>query len=74
MRPRNSNQQTPEPNSHRLVTYKDSFLYPITKDGSTKNIRITLQWLFFMVPNPTDSPQPHDLSIKLIKLKDLGIE
>lgn len=74
VRSRNCDKQTTEPNSNHLITYKDSFLYPITKYGSTKNIRITLQWLFFMIPNPTNSPQPHDISIKLIKLKDLGIE
>ncbi len=52
------------PDSHRLITYKDSFLYPITKNGSTQNVRITLRWLFFLVPNPTNSPQPRNFSVK----------
>ena len=61
--------KTAEPHSHRLITYKDSFLYPITRDGSTQNVRINLQWLFFLVPNPANSPQPTDFSMKMVKVK-----
>ena len=57
------------PDSHRLITYKDSFPFPITKNGSTQNLRITLRWLFFPVPNPTNSPQPKDFSVKAITFK-----
>ena len=68
--------KTAEPHSQRLITYKDSFLYPIKKNGSTQNVRITLQWLFLMAPNPINSPQPTDFSVKAITFsrKDLGFD
>ncbi len=55
-----------EPGHKRLVTYTDSFLYPITHNGSTHNIRITLRWLFLMLPNPTNSPQPDNFSLEVL--------
>ncbi len=68
--------KTAEPHPHHLITYKDSFLYPITKNGSTQNVRIILRWLFFPVPNPTNSPKPDDFSIKMLTFngKDLGFD
>ena len=41
-----------------LVTYKESFLYPLGKN-STHKMKITLQGLFVLIPNPPNSP-PHD--------------
>jgi hypothetical protein len=68
-----NNKKSAEPNSRHLITYKDSFLYPITRNGSTQKIRITLQGLFFLVPTPPNSPQQEDVSIRMVKLsgKDL---
>jgi hypothetical protein len=67
---RNRNKKkSAEPNSHHLITYKDSFLYPITRNGSTQKIRISLQGLFFLVPTPTPpTSSQEDLSIKMVKL------
>ena len=55
-----------EPDSKHLVAYTDSFLYPITHKGSTHNIRITLRWLFLMLPNPTNSNQPDNFSVDIL--------
>ena len=59
---------TTEPSSNHLITYKDSFLHPITKGGST-HVRIALRWLVFLVPNPTNSPQSKNFSVKMVPLR-----
>lgn len=72
---RSGNNPKSEPKSHHLITYKDSFLYPIKRNGSTHKLRISLQGLFYLVPSPTNSPQNENLSVKMVKFtgKDLGI-
>ena len=51
----------------QLITYEDSFLYPM---DSTHKIRISLKGLFLLVPNPTASPLPKNFDIKMVRLID----
>ncbi len=67
---RRHNNQKAKPRS-KLITYEDSFLYPV--EGSTHKIRISLKGFFLLIPNPTTSPQPENLSVKPIRLAKFGI-
>lgn len=51
-----------------LVTYKESFLYPLGK-SSTHKMKITLQGLFVLLPNPPTSPQSVSISALIFPRK-----
>ncbi len=54
-----NNRKRAEPKSKNLIMYEESFLYPLGK-SSTHKMKITLQGLFVLVPNPPPFSQQND--------------
>ncbi|MCL4389601.1 hypothetical protein M1397_03275 [Candidatus Marsarchaeota archaeon] len=59
------------------LNYHDSLVYPLKKrDGSSQNIKIHLNWLSFLAPNPPQAPisHPKNLSVKAIVFTDKNLQ
>ncbi len=66
-----NNRKRAEPKSG-LVTYKESFLYPLGK-SSTHKMKITLQGLFVLIPNPPNSPNSDRLTISAMTFSEKNL-